>query len=221
MAITGMFFSAFIVGLSGAMMPGPLLTYVISGSLRDGLRAGPMIILGHAILELLLLALLLFGLNDLLANQLFGAILGLVGGSVLLWMGTSMIKASWQKAISIEDKPAGEKSNSGLLITGAIVSLSNPYWVLWWATIGLSYLTQTSHNGLMMAGSFYLGHIMADLIWYSFVSWLVVFGRNLLNDRLYRILIIVFGLFLIYFAGTFIIGGINYFCSSTFFVFLL
>jgi threonine/homoserine/homoserine lactone efflux protein len=50
------FFSSFIIALSGAMMPGPLLTATISESSQRGVFAGPLLIVGHGILELLLLS---------------------------------------------------------------------------------------------------------------------------------------------------------------------
>lgn len=211
MSIPVLMLSAFIIGLSGAMMPGPLLTYVINASLRRGVIAGPLIILGHALLELILIILLFFGLNKLFADPTFTSILGMIGGSVLLWMGYGMIKAVLKKKISLEDETTGNKKISGLVMPGAIVSMSNPYWILWWGTIGMTYLANAYNRGTIGIGAFYFGHIMSDFIWYSFVAWIVVFGRRILNDRMYRALVIFFGIILIYFAGTFIYDGIIFF----------
>ena len=41
---------AFVVALSGAMAPGRVLTITISETLKRGFKAGPLIVLGHAIL---------------------------------------------------------------------------------------------------------------------------------------------------------------------------
>ena len=44
--------SAFVLGLSGAMMPGPLLTYTIRKALAKGWKAGFIITAVHALLEI-------------------------------------------------------------------------------------------------------------------------------------------------------------------------
>lgn len=211
MSLPFLFLSALIIGFSGAMMPGPLLTYVINASLQEGFIAGPLLIMGHALLELLLIILMFLGLDTLFANQTFTALIGIIGGSVLFWMGYGMIKAVYQKTISIEDETSNKRNVTGFILPGAVISMSNPYWILWWATIGMTYLANAYNQGILGAGTFFFGHIMSDFIWYSLVTWIVVFGKKIINDRIYRGLIMVFGIFLIYFAGTFIFKGINYF----------
>ena len=211
MSIVNIFISAFIIGLSGAMMPGPLLTYVINGSLREGFKAGPLVIVGHALLELILIILLISGLNDLFSNHTFTSIIGIIGGSVLVWMGYGMIKAGIKKEISIEDETERKEKVSGFILPGAVISMANPYWILWWATVGMTYLAKSYNSGIMGTGTFFIGHISADFAWYGLVSWIVAFGRKIITDTMYRRLVIVFGLALIYFAGTFIYDGLIYF----------
>jgi hypothetical protein len=53
------FASSFVIALSGALMPGPLLTATISECSQRGFIAGPLLITGHAILELVLVIALL------------------------------------------------------------------------------------------------------------------------------------------------------------------
>jgi len=208
-------FSSFIIGLSGAMMPGPLLTYVISGSLKRGFIAGPLIIIGHAVLELLLVVLLLLGLNQLFASPLFTAIIGIIGGIVLILMALDMIRSASTKSLSLEKSLEADSSTEhklrGFIIPGALISIANPYWTIWWATIGMSYLANASQHGPTATGSFFIGHIAADFGWYALVSFVVARGRKFLNDRIYRNLIIIFSLILIYFGFSFLIDSIKYF----------
>ncbi|MBN1636251.1 MAG: LysE family transporter, partial [Deltaproteobacteria bacterium] len=60
------FGSSFVIALSGAMVPGPLLTVTISESARRGAMTGPLLIVGHGILELLLLIAIMMGLAPFL-----------------------------------------------------------------------------------------------------------------------------------------------------------
>lgn len=80
MILWGIFISAFIIGFSGALMPGPMLGITINGSLKKGWKAGPLIVLGHGILEIILVITMTFGLKDLFANQTVAGVIGLIGG---------------------------------------------------------------------------------------------------------------------------------------------
>lgn len=209
MSLLTLFVSAFIIGLSGAMMPGPLLTYVINGSLRRGFIAGPLVIVGHSILEFILIILMLLGLNRLFSEPVFTSIIGVIGGTVLLVMGYNMIKSVIKKKISIEKEIQTKKEVTGFILPGAIISISNPYWILWWATIGMTYLVKASKVGMIGLTAFYFGHILSDFAWYSFVSGFIGYSRKLINDKIYRILIFIFGCILIYFAINFVYDGVN------------
>jgi len=82
--LAAIFISSFIIGLSGALMPGPVLTVAISETTRRGFWAGPLIVLGHAILEVTLLALLVLGFADLIRKPGLMGVVGIAGGAVLL-----------------------------------------------------------------------------------------------------------------------------------------
>lgn len=205
MGMLSIFFSAFVIGLSGAMMPGPLLTYTINSSLKEGVKAGPLLILGHAILELLLIILLFLGLNRLFQMSIFSGSVGIIGGGILFYMGYGMVKSAWKQTLSIETAPA---STYGLIVPGAVISLSNPYWILWWATIGMNYIISSSSLGIAGISAFYLGHISADFLWYGAIAWVFATGRKFMNNKVYYGLVAFFGAVLIFFAVLFIRDGI-------------
>ena len=82
---------AFVFGLSGAMMPGPLLAVTVSETLRRGIWATIWIVCGHSVLELGAVGLLMWT-GELAAKGIVSGIVGLVGGVVLLWMTFGMLK---------------------------------------------------------------------------------------------------------------------------------
>jgi threonine/homoserine/homoserine lactone efflux protein len=100
------------------------------------------------------------------------------------------------------------RDRTGLLqnpiIAGAAVSISNPYWILWWATVGLMFFSALASNAFVIVGAFYLGHISGDIIWYMLVGGAVSTGRKLLSPKVYRAIIGVCGVFLIWLGATFL-----------------
>jgi len=193
--------TAFIVGLSGALMPGPLLTVTVTESARRGFRVVPPLILGHALLELLLVVALVTGLAAVLAKEAVSGVIGLIGGLFLLYLGWGMVKEVYGGAISLtgdtaESRSASRKSLHPIL-TGAMVSISNPYWSFWWVTVGLTYVTMALKQGTTGVVAFYSGHIMADLVWYLAIGAAVAGGRKFLSNTVYRVIIGIGGIFLL------------------------
>ena len=203
LSLLTIFAGAFVVGLSGAMSPGPVLTVTISETLKRGFKAGPLITLGHAILEITLLALIGLGLGPFFEHPAVVTVFMSAGGLVLLWMGAQMLLSN--KRITEEALSAtGKDSPYGPILAGIVLSVSNPFWIIWWVTIGMSFVTQSLQYGLIGLACFYIGHILSDLVWYSFVSFSVSAGRRLCPPMVYRILFILGGAILVMLGAMFI-----------------
>jgi threonine/homoserine/homoserine lactone efflux protein len=187
-------------------MPGPLLTVTISESPRRGLMTGPLLIAGHAILELALVLALLMGLAPLLKTEPVFIVIALAGSAVLLWMGIGMFKSLPTMVLVTQGQ---NKKGRNLILSGALMSIANPYWSIWWATIGLGYILHSMDAGTMGVVAFFSGHILGDLFWYAAVSAAVWKGRQLLSDRGYRILIGACAVFLIAFSCLFAWSGVQ------------
>lgn len=201
-----LFVTSFVVALSGAVMPGPLLTITISESSRRGIMTGPLLIAGHAILELALVLALIMGLAPLLKMEPVFIIIALAGSAVLLWMGVGMLRSVPAMTLVADGNPSGGKN---LVLSGVLMSLVNPYWSIWWATIGLGYILHSMNAGTMGVVAFFTGHILGDLFWYAAVSTAIWKGRRLLSDRSYRLLIGACGVFLIVFSCLFAWSGVQ------------
>ncbi len=240
--------TAFIVALTGAMMPGPLLTVTVAETVRRGFWAGPLLIVGHGILEALLVTALALGLGPVIARQGVVTGISLIGGGFLLWMGLTIMRDTFRGRVVLDLQNAASQvplkkgyANSGyaavsgtplpgkevpvpyradqrklkapaagrLIGLGAAVSLSNPYWSLWWATIGVSYMNMAMHAQGLGIVVFFGGHILADLAWYTAVSGAVSGGRRFLSPGLYRGILALAGFFLIGLAGYFVVSGLG------------
>ena len=208
-----LFLSALSVGFSGAMMPGSLLTYTIQQSLKTGVRAGILISVGHALLEAGLILLIFLGLGSILQTDLAQIIVGLAGGALLAVMGAQMLLGSLRNTIQIQTAGGQEKAkNARLIASGAVISATNPYFLLWWMVVGLGFIMQ-SYNTLGAAGVavYYFGHISADFIWYVSISAVIGKTRRFIKETPYRIIIAALGVLLIYFGITFTVGAIKLF----------
>jgi threonine/homoserine/homoserine lactone efflux protein len=207
------FVSSFIIGLSGALMPGPLLAVTIRHTTRQGFVAAPLLVLGHAILEAGLLCLLVFGLTEWLKGDAAVTVIALLGAAMLLRMSVGMARevrtlrfqgGEPRGGDPAEAVPAGDGDGPlRPLLDGIVASASNPYWSLWWATIGLGYMVLSRGQGWVGLASFFAGHILADAAWYLFVGTAVAAGRGWFTDRVYRGVVGACAVFLAFFALSF------------------
>jgi threonine/homoserine/homoserine lactone efflux protein len=204
------------VALTGAMSPGPLLTYTIIKSVQTSKRGylmGLWIIIGHAILELGIIILLLLGFSFILKNIIVIRIVGIVGGLILVFFGLSIVRDVYFGNISVDflnspdtqNHEAASSISRGLenpVIGGIVVSMSNPYWWVWWATIGLAFMIQfdISFRQWPKLVAFFLGHEAGDLIWYLIVSTLSFFGLRHLNKKAYYGILVFCAIFMIIFG---------------------
>jgi threonine/homoserine/homoserine lactone efflux protein len=205
-----LFGTAFIVGLSGALAPGPVLTATIGETIKRGFWAGPLIVLGHALLEIVLLVALVAGLGYWLTRPIVQGILGVGGGALLAILGVRMMATARDSVFeALTTSPDKRAAVRGPILTGVLTSLANPFWTLWWATIGLTYVSLALKRGPLGLGAFYSGHILADLLWYSLVAAAIASGRRILPVRVYMVLFLLCGLALACLGGYFLGTGIG------------
>lgn len=202
--------TSFGVGLSGALVPGPMLTVTISDSVKKGFTAGPLIILGHFITELAIMLAILAGLGWIIGSQTAVFIIGTFGGLVLIFMGYNISKPD--KILSDIEKEEYGTQKYGSVMGGIITSLSNPFFYIWWATIGCTFM----FKGLELAGivgllGFIIGHWSADLSWFSTISFFSSRGSKVMADRTYKVVMMICGVFLVLLGFYFILSQINVF----------
>ncbi|HZD58992.1 MAG TPA: LysE family transporter, partial [Anaerolineae bacterium] len=149
------------------MMPGPLLTVTISETAKKGQISAFMLIVGHSILEFILAVGFTFGLYAVLKNPTIIRAIGILGGGFLLWMGSGLVTDAYRGRVSLDLSQRDEHVTLGPVLQGIITSLSNPYWTLWWVTVGARFILSSLRHGLPGLTSFYFGHIAGDFLWYA------------------------------------------------------
>ena len=208
MELLAVFINSFLIGFSGAMMPGPVLTVGIAETPRYGWKTGPVITIGHAIAEVAVVLLLALGVAAIADHPMIVRTIAVVGGIALLLMAVMMSHDALKGRIVYDTESNVRKADMKLAGKGITTSLSNPYWFVWWATVGLALLVQAQELGWVGPLVFYVGHILSDFVWYTFVTVLVWKGRKLIVGRGMKILILACSLFLLFLGGSFIYNGI-------------
>ncbi len=167
-------------------MPGPFLAAVIYNTVRHGFVGGPLMIVGHAIIEMAMLIVIIFGLGCIVHNSFVLNIISAAGAGLLIYFGINMLISL--KNVTLDIAPRSSRS-SNLVFSGITMSIANPYWTVWWLTIGMGLVIATQKQGIFAVLIFFAGHITADLLWYGFVSFMISRGKQAVSITVYRFII--------------------------------
>jgi threonine/homoserine/homoserine lactone efflux protein len=194
--------SVVAISLSGVMSPGPLFAVTLAKAGGDK-KAGPIISLGHGVVEFPLMFLIYFGLNWVFTLTLVQKTISLVGGFVMIYMGVQMLRTRKE---SLEQS---SMLRHGSLVSAILATAVNPYFILWWATIGAALVTNAALFGLAGFLIFAVTHWSCDLLWNTLVS-LTVFKSKRFWTRNVRTIIFSFCfLMLVGFGLWFIISTVH------------
>jgi threonine/homoserine/homoserine lactone efflux protein len=184
----------FVIGLTGALAPGPTLVATINASIAGDWTTGLKVSLGHAIVELFLVILILLGLATVALP--YTTVIAGIGGIALVVFGILTIKGS--RKVTMRTSEVQTIANP--YMAGLVTSAANPYFWIWWLSIGSAMVIAGLEGGLALAGAFMVGHWTADIAWYTFVSTGVSKGKTIFSDTVYQKIMGLCGIFLIIFG---------------------
>jgi threonine/homoserine/homoserine lactone efflux protein len=191
-----------VTSLSGVMMPGPMFTVTIAKSLKSP-WAGVLVSLGHAVIEVPLILAVYFGLREFFQNEIFRLVLSILGGGMIVWMSVDLFRA--RKKIVKE----GRDTPYNAFVAGILMSGLNPFFLFWWATVGLTLLNAFRDAvGDWGLPFFIIVHWLCDLVWLSIVSFVIYRTHTFWGEKVQVWVFIVLSLALLYFGGQFIVKGI-------------
>ncbi len=181
-------------------MPGPVLAGTVSRSYSDA-HAGAKVTVGHAFIELPLMALVALGIGTLLDADRVMVVIGLLGGSMLLYMGYGMFRQD------PDERVEGTEDGRGAVAVGFLTTAANPYFYIWWATVGAALVLSAIEISWLLLPAFALVHLCVDLIWYEGLSISIHRSRDLMGGRGFQMLfwgcgavMVVFGIYFLYSA---------------------
>lgn len=158
-----------VLGLSAGLAPGPLLTLVVSETLRSHVGAGIRVALAPLISDLPIVVVSV-GLLSTMAG--FEAVLGgisLVGGAVVFRMGVHGLKT---RILVIEPGVSGRNA----LARGVLVNVLSPHPYLFWISVGAPLVNRAMAVSMAAAGAFIAGFYL--LLIGSKVVLALVVGRS-------------------------------------------
>ena len=193
------FLLGLVIGLTGALAPGPTLVATINASISCDWKIGPKVVVGHMIAESVIFLLIVLGLATLALP--YTSAIALIGGIALIAFGALTIAGS--RRATLNGPVTGTVSNPYL--AGLVTSVANPYFWIWWLTIGSAMVIAGLSGGIVLAAVFMVGHWCADLGWFTLVSAGVSQGRTILSDTTYRWIMGACGVFLILFGAYYLV----------------
>ncbi|RUM34928.1 MAG: lysine transporter LysE [Archaeoglobus sp.] len=183
-----------LVSLSGVMAPGPLFATALAEGRKHSL-SGVIVSTGHAVVEIpLILTLYAFGLTLTIYER---RILAITGGVVMLYLAYIELKSGESREL-----------RGGSLFAGAAMTALNPYFIMWWLTVGLTLITKSVEFGLAGLVLFIFAHEMCDYVWLGFIS---AFSGKIaaIGERLTKVMTAISVSLLIVFGFVFIYAGVT------------
>ncbi len=192
-----------LTSLSGVMAPGPMFAVTLAKSLKSP-WAGLLVSLGHAVIEVPLILLIYFGLARFFENEILSLVLAVLGGAMIIYMGVGLFRSRQAMAREGKDTPYNA------FVAGILMSGLNPFFLVWWVTVGGLLLQQfLGAVGTWGLPFFIIVHWMCDFVWLTLVSVSIYKTRSFWSVRVQEWVFIALGLALSYFGGQFIANGLD------------
>ncbi len=181
------------LGLSAGLAPGPLLTLVISETLKHDIKAGIKVALAPIITDSPIALLTLFIFTSLSQHLEILGVISIAGGFLILQMAIQNLRV---KGVKAEIK---EKETDSML-KGILVNFLSPHPYLFWISVGSPIVTRAAETGLAAAFGFVA--CLYGLLVGSKIAVAVLVGksRELLSGRIYIYIMRFLGLVLIVLA---------------------
>jgi len=198
-----------LISASGALAPGPLFFVTVSQGVKSGTKSGVIFSIAHSLVEFILVMLLALGLLSVANEPVVRLAVGVAGGVALLVFGAMQIRGSF--SYKSDEAKSGRRGTRSLLLIGLAFTGLNPYFIIWWLTIGANLIfLSLEFAGLVGVVFMYVCHVWVDYVWLTLIANFAGRGAKILRFKWYRIMMAVFGAVLIYFGLYFLIDSLGF-----------
>jgi threonine/homoserine/homoserine lactone efflux protein len=192
--------SAAAISFTGVMLPGPMTAATIAKGYGDK-NAGAWIAVGHAVIEIPLIAAIYLGFGHFIGFSWVVNIIYVVGGLALFYLGFRMFRTAGNAVGEIGGLPTSS------LVTGIVITGTNPAFYVWWVTVGMALIVGAAKFGFTGILLFTLVHWPCDLAWSEFLSMGTFKSRKWWTQKVQRVVFTVCALILIGFGVWFCLSA--------------
>jgi len=192
-----------IFGLAAGLSPGPLITLVVSETLKNGRKEGIEVAISPLISESPIILFVLVILSSLAENSILMGVISLLGACFLIYLGLSNLRANVK-----ESKDHVGKDNA--LLRGITANLLNPNTYMFWLTIGGPRILESAPVHISATILFILGFYMMLVSSKTAVAIVVDKSKTLVKSKYYAYIIRALGIVLIVFALTFMRDALEF-----------
>jgi threonine/homoserine/homoserine lactone efflux protein len=194
-----------VVTASGALAPGPLSFGILMHGSKEGARSGFSSAIGHTLVEFPLVLALALGLLAAASQPAIKSVIGLAGGLGLVGFGVLQIYHTVKSKPEGNQKPKTRNLPASSLVLGFALTGLNPYFIVWWLTIGSVLIVQAlAFAAIIGVLIMYVAHVWMDYVFLTSLAYFAKKGRNIVGSKYYKLVLIAFGLILAYYGVTFI-----------------
>lgn len=201
-----LYVSALLLGLVFCALPDAVNAEALRRGIKGGFRPSFFFLLGSCVGEMVWAVIALVGLSYLVQNQFLRIAFGFFGGLLLFYLAYKAFKDVYGvKNVECKD----EEIKNGFF-TGALISLCNPFEIVFWLWIGGSFISvlaldPNAADYIMLLAGYLTGSIFGSFLF----AGVVAHGRRYLSLRIFRgiylacgSVLVVFGLVTIWGAMT-------------------
>jgi threonine/homoserine/homoserine lactone efflux protein len=189
-----------LISASGVMSPGPLFAANVMYGLREGRISGIKMAVGHTIVEFPLILLIGVGLFSIESIPEIRTIITVLGAAGLFGFAILQIRAVTKEKFNLETR-----SGQGPFVAGILLSALNPFFIIWWLTIGLVLISESIQNfGIIGIVILFLFHIWMDYVWLFTIAMFSSKAKNYLSKKNFKIISVGLSVVLIYFGIDFL-----------------
>jgi len=198
------FVTGILLGLSAGIVPGPLLTLVISETVRHNKKAGILAALAPVVTDL---PIILISVFILLKLSHFNEVLGTISICGALFISYLAYENITVKNVYVSEQKSGAQS----LKKGVITNFLSPHPYLFWMVVGAPIMMKAYQVSIASVAVFIAGFYVFLVGSKIMVAFLVERSKTFLKSTGYIYTIRILGGILIIFAGIFFRDGLRFF----------
>ena len=200
-SLAGVLLVTAIITPSGALSPGPLSVSAMVLGARDGWKAGVLIAVGHMAFELPYFMLLVFFTRSVGISGPMEKAMLIAASIFVLFFAYIVLRDAWRGAeVSFENMSfSSGRVVSNPFLVGLLLTGLNPYFLVWWVSVGLPIVEGASGLGASGAAVYVL-HVSYDYAWLALLAYLASLGAKRFGGTMYRVFLALLGVVLVLFA---------------------